>query len=228
MITHLGVNEETGQDPLLFGLTQSHNHNGNDYHSTMYIWQGKLDPATKDAQISAALDLKIKKVNITKSISMWAGMRSQMDYDSTAGKHYIHAIYQEEEKRDFYIRASPEFTGTIKAIRLNKHDFAVPVEAVWLGTKSQPYSEGATLLFTAHEAYYAGHHKKYTTLQGDFSTNQSYAVVGIVEDDNLCTFYDETKIDDVSVADPTDVNSLSHISTATFVTDTTTTTFDST
>ena len=42
-----------------------------------------------------------------------------MDYDSVTVKHYIHAIYQEEEKRDFYIRASPEFTGTIKAIRLN-------------------------------------------------------------------------------------------------------------
>ena len=39
---------------------------------------------------------------------MWAGMRSKMDYESGSAKHYIHAIYQEEEKRDFYIRASPE------------------------------------------------------------------------------------------------------------------------
>ena len=99
-----------------------------------------------------------------------------------------------------------------------------------MGAKSQLYSEGGASLFTAHEAYYAGQHKKYTTQQGnaDFAPNLSYAVVGIVEDDNLCTFYDETKIDNVSVADPTDVNSLSFISTATFVTDTTTTTFDST
>ena len=83
------------------------------------------------------------------------------------------------------------------------------------------------MLFTAHEAYYAGNHKKYTTLQGDFDTDPSYAVVGIVQDDNLCTIYEESKILDVSIADPNNVNNLSFISSPSFVTDTTTTTFDS-
>ena len=43
---------------------------------------------------------------------MWAGMKKTMNYDSSNSKYYIHAIYQEEAKRDFYIRASPSSTDS--------------------------------------------------------------------------------------------------------------------
>ena len=132
MITHLGHTHESGQDPYLFGLTQSHNHDGDSYHHNMFIWHAMLDVTSKD--LSSSCQLEHKKIEISQAKSMWAGMRQTM---SLSDKYYIHAIYSEEAMKDFYIKISPTTTNsTIKAIRINKYDGAIPVEAVWVGTKS--------------------------------------------------------------------------------------------
>ena len=86
-----------------------------------------------------------------------------MEKVSGIDEYFIHAIFQEEEKRDFYIRASPDSSADIRAIRINQNDHAMAFEAVWVGTKTQIFdTSGAP--FTAYEAYYAGSHKKYTTV----------------------------------------------------------------
>ena len=86
-----------------------------------------------------------------------------MEYISGINQYNIHAIFQEEEKRDFYIKVNPESSADIRAIRINQNDHAMAFEAVWVGTKTQIFdTSGAP--FTAYEAYYAGSHKKYTTV----------------------------------------------------------------
>ena len=97
---------------MLFGLTQSHNHGGDKYNESMYIFHMILDPTTKDAKNAGGCQLEHKKIKIDKGKSMWAGMKKTMNYDSSNSKYYIHAIYQEEAKRDFYIRASPSSTDS--------------------------------------------------------------------------------------------------------------------
>ena len=74
MITQMGIHEETGKPPLLFGLTQGHNFDGDNYQAGMLIWHVQLDPTTKNVPLNANCNLQHKKIEEAKS-KMWVGMR---------------------------------------------------------------------------------------------------------------------------------------------------------
>ena len=82
------------------------------------VWRVEIDPATGDAK-SDDSKFWVKRLDSTTygTQSFFIGMRNELEYDSTSGNYYIHAIYTMMDQlgfsTTFYIRVSPDVTGTV-------------------------------------------------------------------------------------------------------------------
>ena len=116
-IAHLGFMEDSTTGGQLFGLTSSHNHQGNEVAFSSYVFRVKLDPVTGAIPAVATGDSDYEILRLDESDlhekSILLGMRPAMELDGS--NYYVHLIYYKHDKKTYYLRASPSVVETVKA-----------------------------------------------------------------------------------------------------------------
>ena len=132
VIRFLGLSEHGGTSRF-FGVTNMARYSL-DPSKFAYIFIATADSSTK---MPSSSDNRIRQLNDSniESGSYFVGMHPDLEYDSSNGRYYIHAIYNFKEQRAFYLRVSPDDSSTYGE-RVSQNFDSPPREVIFKGTNT--------------------------------------------------------------------------------------------